>query len=136
MNSPTRNAAPIPTKFRYAENVGSSHIRLLQVVHIDRQVLAFSLLRVPRDNAPRYTAVSYAWGNESPSEAINVDGQPFRVRPNLWSCLYYLGIASRHADWDYLWVDAICIDQENDAERNVQVSHMDQTYGNATCASV
>ena len=99
-------------------------------------MLQFRLVHVPRDNAPPYTAVSYAWGNEAPSEIIKMDGQIFRVRPNAWSCLYYLGIASRHADWNYLWVDAICIDQGNDNERNAQVSYMDQTYGNATCVSV
>ena len=38
--------------------------------------------------------------------------------------------------WDYLWVDAICIDQTNDAERSSQVWLMDQTYRDAVCVSV
>jgi hypothetical protein len=38
--------------------------------------------------------------------------------------------------WTYLWVDAICIDQKNDQERNAQVRLMDQIYRSAVTVSV
>ncbi|KAK4122980.1 heterokaryon incompatibility, partial [Parathielavia appendiculata] len=77
-----------------------------------------------------YTAVSYVWGNDEALEHIILNGRRFRVRSNLWSCLYC------EPGRRYLWVDAICIDQSNHAERNVQVRRMDQTYRDAACVSV
>ncbi|KAE9379669.1 heterokaryon incompatibility, partial [Stipitochalara longipes BDJ] len=85
---------------------------------------------------PIYTAVSYTWGNADASEVIYLDNRRFYVRPNLWSCLYYMAQAARNAAWNYLWVDAICINQTNDAERSSQVRLMDQTYRDAVCVSV
>ncbi|PMD15827.1 hypothetical protein NA56DRAFT_556830, partial [Hyaloscypha hepaticicola] len=83
-----------------------------------------------------YTAISYTWGNEEATEVIYLDNRPFHVRPNLWSCLYYMARAVENAAWDYVWADAICIDQTNDAERSSQVRLMDQTYRDAVCVSV
>ncbi|KAH6880736.1 heterokaryon incompatibility protein-domain-containing protein [Thelonectria olida] len=122
--------------YTYEQSIGSSHLRLLRPTLVSQQRIAFDLIHVSRAAAPPYTAVSYTWGNDEPSETIQLDGRAFRVRPNLWSCLYYLSLASGHARWSYLWVDAICIDQGNDKERNDQVRRMDQTYRDATCVSV
>lgn len=122
----------------YRDSLDSDHLRLLRPVSLSHGNLHFSVITLRRAavNYYKYTAVSYTWGDGSPSEIIFLDGQPFPVRPNLWSCLYYLGLASRHAEWEYLWVDAICINQDNDAERNSQVRCMDQTYSSATCVSI
>ncbi|KAK1657638.1 heterokaryon incompatibility protein-domain-containing protein [Colletotrichum godetiae] len=110
----------------YRDSLDSDHLRLLRPVSLSHGKLHFSVITVRR------AAVQY----HNPSEIICLDGQPFPVRPNLWSCLYYLGLASRHTEWEYLWIDAICINQANDAERNSQVRCMDQTYRSATCVSV
>ncbi|OAG15396.1 hypothetical protein CC77DRAFT_946771, partial [Alternaria alternata] len=91
--------------------------------------------RFAQNSAPRYTAVSYTWGNETPSEHIFINGQPFPVRLNLWSCLHYLA-QDKTAGWTHLWVDAICIDQMNNAERTAQVRRMDTIYRNASAVSV
>ncbi|KAI3531975.1 HET domain-containing protein [Colletotrichum abscissum] len=122
----------------YRESLDSDHLRLLRPVSLSHGNLHFSVITVNRAAVQyhKYRAVSYTWGDGSPSEIIFLDGQPFPVRPNLWSCLYYLGLASRHTEWEYLWVDAICINQANDAERNSQVRCMDETYRSAACVSV
>jgi hypothetical protein len=114
----------------------SNELRLLRVGSTDIQSLYFQVLHVSRESAPPYTAVSYTWGDEKPTQWIYLNRQRFNVRLNLWSCLYYLSLASRHAEWDYMWVDAICIDQSNDSERNAQVRLMDETYRDAACVSV
>lgn len=100
------------------------------------QGLFFSVLQFPRDKAPLYTAVSYTWGEGEPSEVVHLNGKIFYARTNLWSCLHYLGLYAYHSDWKYIWVDAICINQTNNTERNEQVRLMDQTYRNAACVSV
>lgn len=124
-------------KFRRGSPLSSEELWLLQPVSIEENKLRFKSLRVDRTRAPRYTAISYAWGNEGASEYIYVDGEAKAVSSNLWSCLYHIG-SSTYAtgSWGYIWVDAICLDQENKSELNVQVSRMDQTYKDAVCVSV
>jgi hypothetical protein len=53
---------------------------------------------------------------------------PTKIRLNLWTFLLRLRFHGYH---DYLWCDAICIDQGNDYERNHQVQLMFQIYRKA-----
>ena len=124
----------------YDSTLASTELRLLQPLTLTNDILRFKTRRVQRTSKPRYTAVSYTWGDADASEVIYLDNQRFLVRPNLWSCLRYVGqnssSISRLGEWEYLWVDAICINQASDAERNSQVELMDQTYKYAVCVSV
>jgi hypothetical protein len=117
-------------------NIRENELRLLRPISTTHERLGFQLLNFQRQYLPPYTAVSYTWGSEKPTEIIYLNGALFNVTPNLWSCLYYLSLGQRHQDWDYLWADAICIDQSNDVERNAQVRRMDATYRDAACVSV
>jgi len=120
-------------KFTYS-SLGSNELRLLRTIPgADDRDLRFD---VPRDTAPLYTAVSYTWGDDKPTEVVHLNGQIFHIRLNLWSCLYYLNLYARHEVWKHIWVDAICINQANDSKRNAQVRLMDKTYSNAACVSV
>ncbi|KAM7215271.1 heterokaryon incompatibility domain containing protein [Rhypophila decipiens] len=121
--------------FGYPSAVSSDELRLLEPVSITHNSLHFNLIEVPRRATPKYTAVSYTWGDGEASEIIYLNNQQFRVRVNLWSCLYYVG-QHAHRVGIYLWVDAICIDQTSTAERNVQVRRMDDTYKRAAHVSV
>jgi hypothetical protein len=77
---------------------------------------------------PVYEALSYTWGDESHRRYISVNGQRFSITSNLWAALRYL----RHtSETRCLWVDAICIDQQNVMERNFMVSQMHVIYHNS-----
>lgn len=77
---------------------------------------------------PVYEALSYMWGDEVESRTILLDGRSRRIRENLWHTLCHL----RNPDvFRVLWVDAICIDQTKDSERNHQVSQMGRIYSAA-----
>lgn len=78
---------------------------------------------------PPYCAVSYAWGSPLPACQILVNGQLFVVRENLYECLRAL----RHCghDEELFWVDQLCINQQNLAERNHQVHLMGSIYSHA-----
>ena len=81
-----------------------------------------------------YKALSYAWGDEAASEQILLDGATSHVRPNLFAFLRTLSDPKMKAllsPDDYLWIDAICIDQENVRERNHQVRLVNQIYSKA-----
>lgn len=60
---------------------------------------------------------------------ILINEAPFGIRPNLWTFL--LGIRSRD-ERIIVWVDAVCINQQDIAERNAQVSLMGEIYSQAS----
>lgn len=114
-------------------------LRLLRPVSaFDPDDLRLEICHVSRDSSLRYTAVSYTWGNQQPTKTIRLNGKLFHVRPNLLSCLYYLSKARHNAElgWDWIWVDAICINQQNDKEKSEQVGLMDRTYSDAQMVSL
>jgi hypothetical protein len=93
-----------------------------------------------------YTCLSYVWGpTELGSHVILLNNRPFCVRKNLWDFLSVaslnkinLGVDRRdRLTFDFsqatksLWIDALCIDQENVSERNHQVQQMGEIYSHA-----
>ncbi|KAI0456681.1 heterokaryon incompatibility protein-domain-containing protein [Xylaria acuta] len=86
------------------------------------------LEHVSLTDEPEYEALSYTWGDSSATQPIQVNDDPRPVTRNLVSALQHL----RHEDHDrYLWVDAVCINQADTAERGQQVSIMGQIYSKA-----
>jgi hypothetical protein len=87
-----------------------------------------------------YACLSYVWGPPDPLCQITVNGRPFKVRTNLWKFLRTM--SSLRATGTYandckrwynsLWIDAICIDQGNNLERNLQVQQMGRIYSSAS----
>lgn len=71
-------------------------------------------------SAPPYEALSYTWGEEAASVRILLNGKEFLVRRNLADALAALRISEPRV----LWVDALCINQQDTAERNHQVGMM------------
>jgi len=77
---------------------------------------------------PLYEALSYTWGSiENPKEAYT-NGELMTIRQNLWDALQHLRYQHEQR---VLWIDAICIDQHNIAERNHQVGQMRSIYSRA-----
>lgn len=77
---------------------------------------------------PSYKALSYTWGSPENLRTILLDGIRVQVRENLWQALYHLRSEDKSMK---LWVDAICINQDDIPERNNQVSRMGTLYGMA-----
>lgn len=78
----------------------------------------------------RYKALSYTWGPPASSRWIFLDDCKFPVRENLHGFLEsYRGLGSTGPI--ILWIDAICIDQQNVAERNQQVQAMGRIFKGA-----
>ena len=81
------------------------------------------------ETAHPFEALSYAWGSEENPKSISVDGCNFLVGANLYSALL-------HLQDDFieriLWVDALCINQENNDEKGRQVQSMAKIYAKAS----
>lgn len=84
----------------------------------------------------KYEALSWCWGAGDPNYIILINVQEkgrdklykLRVREQLALALKYL----RHADRSRtLWIDAICINQDDPSERNHQVQMMSRIYTRA-----
>ena len=75
-----------------------------------------------------HICLSYMWGDDEPTHQIHINGKPFLVRSNLFA---FLNEARRQRIYGPFWIDAICIDLSNDAERCQQVQLMGHFYGSA-----
>jgi hypothetical protein len=76
-----------------------------------------------------YEALSYVWGETSTKHVIQCSGTKIQITANLEGALRQLRYANRPR---VLWVDAICINQDDKAERSRQVRIMQEIYANAT----
>jgi hypothetical protein len=79
-----------------------------------------------------YEAVSYTWGDDPHTERISIDGLQFQVTPNLASALKaFRRDESSGKHPRTLWVDAVCINQNDIQEKNQQVAQMQEIYAGA-----
>ncbi|KAI7161999.1 hypothetical protein KC349_g2366 [Hortaea werneckii] len=94
----------------------------------DTSTLELNIENFALQNAPPYAAMSYTWGDPPAQETILIHGHTFTVR---WNCRYMLRQLQKHRPYGYFWVDAICINQDDVAEKNCQVQMMGEIYENA-----
>ena len=82
---------------------------------------------------PVYEALSYAWGSNKKSVKIRIEetggDRMLAVTSNLAEALQYLRYEDRSR---ILWIDAICVDQQNIPERGHQVSRMADIFRSAS----
>lgn len=78
-----------------------------------------------------FRALSYSWDSQKYQRPIVINRRLVQVGGNLEACLRTL---RNKPEYDFhqgrrkLWVDALCIDQENIPERNREVSRMKEIY--------
>jgi hypothetical protein len=122
-----------PTAKMYKRDLPKGQIRLLQIkpgYALSTIECAFTYLDL-QENAD-YVAISYTWGQAIPSIPILVNGVVTMVTDNLYMALLHL----RKGKVTEVWVDALCINQNNLAERSIQVSQMAQVYRGASMVFV
>jgi hypothetical protein len=124
--------ALIPEKFQHQPLLDSS--RMIRIFELLPSALKWSgiqtsLRAVPLDDVPIYEALSYTWGTERPVHRICCNGQAFAIRPNLFQALRRLRYRTKPR---VLWIDAICIDQDNTDEKNLQIPLMRRIYMSAS----
>ena len=76
-----------------------------------------------------YLALSYTWGPREPVKQLRIDDGLLQITPNLHAALLQL-----RTFWPcpvYLWVDAVCVNQEDLEERAQQVLLMKTIYQSA-----
>jgi hypothetical protein len=110
----------LPDKFEACIQLGLSHLRL------------DSMENGKHGHPPvkdlDFEALSYNWGIQPPTVSVSLNKQKFMVSPNLSSILRHL---RRTHQPRAVWIDAICINQDNEADKMSQLPIMHVIYAQA-----
>jgi hypothetical protein len=120
------------SQYRYSPlSSGHDSIRLLRLMpdedetaNIQCELFEYSLQKSCEKIYP-YEALSYVWGSPDEKLPIFIHEHRFDITVNLRTALSRL---RNHSLERILWVDAICIDQENFMEKTHQVNMMRSIY--------
>ncbi|TKA40242.1 hypothetical protein B0A54_10848 [Friedmanniomyces endolithicus] len=94
--------------------------------------IRIDILHVPLESAPAFVAVSYTWGNNIEPATVSISGGlwlPTTAR--VLEVLYRIQPGSEDDD-SLIWIDQLCIDQHDDAEKSQQIRLMRHIYSKAT----
>ncbi|KIM97262.1 hypothetical protein OIDMADRAFT_130946, partial [Oidiodendron maius Zn] len=117
---------------------GANTIRLLRLMphakeSIEETELQCELFEYSLQDLGRrthlYEALSYTWGGEKKPCSIMIKEQKLDITLNLYAALLHLRDRSLTR---IMWIDAICIDQENKEEQSQQVKLMAMIYSKAS----
>jgi len=98
---------------------GKRHIRLLRLSQkLPLNGVRASLTTVALDTAPKFEAISYRWQQPNDAASITIDGCPF---PAFVAVAEMLAGFSSMWHSRLVWIDVICINQEDLEERSSQV---------------
>ncbi|UKZ59560.1 uncharacterized protein TrAtP1_000861 [Trichoderma atroviride] len=110
-------------------------IRLLRIeprggpsAEIRASLVKYNLQGRPND-VTSFQALSYTWGHNSFAHNIIINGVKLPVADNLYSFLQHRQETNQCID---LWIDAICINQNDLLEKNHQIPMMNMIYGRAS----
>jgi hypothetical protein len=133
--------------------LNAASIRLVEVLtpHADGTIRCLikhtQIGRSPKTT--KYTCLSYTWGSPDATRWILMNGKPMKVGCNLWEFLraasamrakvenaassFKICFANknRYRWYRNLWIDALCINQAHDQEKNHQVQLMGRIYKDA-----
>lgn len=132
----------MPASFQYTPlEADGIAIRLLKIHPANPQEpfsIQCSLFQVSLNDHPDYHALSYAWSDEVSNQIlpqeITVDGERLTVGPNLAAALK--SRRERGLGNIPIWVDAICINQNDINEKSHQILKMRQIYAQAQLVTV
>ncbi|KAK7180127.1 heterokaryon incompatibility protein [Paraphaeosphaeria sporulosa] len=130
-------AADMPFRAAYQyDAVQEGTFRLLRVKRpwdmtpFECELVAFDL----EAKIPEYTAVSYAWGPDpARPKALGVNGRRLQVTESAYQVVH--GLTPEKGE-RYIWVDFICINQEDVIERANQVKRMRLIYAKASQVTI
>ncbi|KAI8192982.1 Heterokaryon incompatibility protein 6, OR allele [Colletotrichum sp. SAR 10_65] len=112
----------------YREGLSGQQIRLLRLLPGEwLEDLAAELYVADRDQ--KYVALSYAWGSSRRSNKIIVNRHVHLITFNLDRALRAIRPTTESI---VIWVDSVCINQEDAVEKSHQVGLMHDIFGSAT----
>ncbi|PVI04008.1 HET-domain-containing protein, partial [Periconia macrospinosa] len=131
-------AFPLPYKYQPLSNQDSIRILILYPADDPTEPLRGQLeyteraqiLRSLSNFNTQYETVSYAWGDQKPTESILLekDASELKITKNVDCMLRHLRKRSVKRS---LWIDALCLNQDDKTEKSIQVPLMGKIYAQA-----
>ena len=121
--------APSTRPFTYSP-LRDAHIRLIHLnLGARNDGLSIQIQEnVGLETAPVYEALSYTWGDSKKERSISCGSESIVITANLATALVQLRNTDKPRT---LWIDQICINQDDVHERNKQVALMHRIYSKA-----
>jgi hypothetical protein len=106
---------------------GTAAYRLLK---LERSSTGISYQIVTRSlkKPPPYEAISYRWGSSAITSAIAIGDTYLGITDSIAAILKAM---APHSGYRYLWIDFVCINQEDLFEKDSQISLMREIYSQA-----
>ena len=133
--APTAKTNPCAASVYHDSRLSEGYIRLLRLMphrdeHAPIQAQLFDYLLLDSGKGTHlYEALSYVWGSEEKPQSVYTDKGCIPITTNLHMALRCLRDCSLDR---IIWVDAICINQDDTHERNSQVQSMAKIYARAS----
>jgi hypothetical protein len=110
-------------------NTEQYEIRLLHIEFTknDGDAISATLVNASLLESPKYSALSYCWGDEDTTVEAFINGIRTPITFNLDTALRYF----RRTRIKVIWADALCINQSDLTEKSLQVRFMKQIYHEA-----
>jgi hypothetical protein len=83
-----------------------------------------------------FDAISYVWGTAAASVTITCNGRSLMITPTALEMLQYLHRYQMNTMNRKIWIDAICINQEDQEEKSTQIPLMRDIYSRAAAVIV
>ena len=80
---------------------------------------------------PKYTALSHAWDDSGQFVSIPCNGKMINLSRELLAAFRAFRECPDLHTPVWIWVDSICINQDDDAEKDTQIGMMDRIYKGA-----
>ena len=126
---PTATSSPIYASLPLQSPRMIRILELQQSSDPDDKIIRGQLRIIDLDENPSFTAISYCWGKyNSPSDVIYCGDEHLDVTKNAWSALWHI---RKKFGPIKIWIDAICINQNDNNEKRVQLPLMNDIYSNA-----
>jgi hypothetical protein len=120
--------------------ISGASIRLLELEDgdDDSSEICLKMNTYPIHQELKYDALSYAWGTKHETFGIKINGHEISVTGNLHDALQQFRNNQRKkgVSLKRLWVDALCIQQSDNAEKSAQLNLMTDIYAKAHCVLV
>ncbi|KHN96000.1 Heterokaryon incompatibility [Metarhizium album ARSEF 1941] len=86
------------------------------------------LIQVRLDEATKFETISYTWGDQKNRKGLILDGSRLDVSERVYEIVHDRAsfLMTRH-----IWIDSICINQQDNGEKSAQVQLMRKIYGSS-----
>lgn len=123
-DSPDRHA------YKYRAILARTGIRLISLTSFTNGKPRCEIIHTTLESSPEYEALSYTWGDVKNLVPLCVDGDCYiMISENLFGAIEQLVDENEPR---LLWIDQLCINQDDILEKNQQVEQMTRIYERAS----